>query len=100
MAAGFLAVIGTVLVGTATAGVVALEVKNHPGAVATQSIRLVRCVGVREEFSPLLGRTQPVWVLSRSGGSPEAVCREGAASREAVRFERTPGHQGHPRVLV
>lgn len=100
MAAGFLAVIGTALVGAATtAGVVAFKATNDAAVVATENIRLVRCVGVREEFSPLLGRTQPVWVLSRSGGTPETVCHQGEASR-AVRFERAPGHQGHPRVLV
>ena len=102
MAAGLLTVIGTALVGVATtAGVFAVNAEAERAGLTMQDIQLVRCIGVREEFSPLLGRTQPVWVLSRAGGTPEAACRhEGDASPGAVRFERVPGASGVPRLLV
>lgn len=101
MAVGFFTVMGTALIGAvATVGAVAFKTKAGDAPVATENIRLVQCLGVREEFSPLLGHTRPAWVISRDGGTPETLCREGSASREAVRFERVPGTHGLPRLLV
>ena len=109
MAAGFFTVLGTALLGAAgTLGAVAFQASSAGPVQTAEDIRLVRCTGVRGEFTHTPNRLRPVWVLVHEGASADAFCsgdgndppQPGEAPQEPLRFERVPGVVGLPQVLV
>jgi hypothetical protein len=109
MAAGFFAVIGTALLGAAgTLGAVAFQASATNPVQTADDIRLMRCVGLRGEFTHTPNRMRPVWVLVHKGAAPESFCSgdgnepppHGEAPQEPLRFERVPGVVGASHLLV